>query len=43
VATYLRGKLVFDGKNVLAEAGTGAFVRPPTLRPSLAKNEPVAA
>jgi allantoinase len=30
--TYLRGKLAFDGTNVLAEPGTGAFVRPlPTL------------
>ncbi|UNK39179.1 amidohydrolase family protein [Shinella sp. H4-D48] len=30
--TYLRGRLAFDGTNVLAEPGTGAFVRPlPTL------------
>lgn len=43
VATYLRGKLVFDGRDVLAEPGSGAFIRPPALRPSLLKNEPVAA
>jgi allantoinase len=31
-ATWLRGKLAFDGKRVLAEPGSGAFVRPlPTL------------
>ena len=31
-ATYLRGKLAFDGTKGLAEPGTGAFVRPlPTL------------
>lgn len=31
-AAYLRGRLVFDGTDVLAEPGTGAFVRPlPTL------------
>jgi len=31
-ATYLRGRLAFDGTTVLAEPGTGAFVRPlPTL------------
>lgn len=28
VATYLRGKLVFDGRRVLAEPGHGEFVRP---------------
>ena len=27
-ATYLRGQLVFDGTNVLAEPGTGRFQRP---------------
>lgn len=27
--TLLRGQWVFDGKNVLAEAGTGQFVQPP--------------
>ena len=27
--TYLRGKLAFDGSKVLAEPGSGAFVRPP--------------
>jgi allantoinase len=27
-ATWLRGKLAFDGTNVLAEPGTGRFVRP---------------
>lgn len=27
-ATYNRGRLVFDGKAVLAEPGTGAFIRP---------------
>lgn len=31
-ATYLRGQPVFDGKNVVAEPGTGAFVRPPLTR-----------
>jgi allantoinase len=31
-ATYLRGRLAFDGTRVLAEPGTGRFVRPlPTL------------
>jgi len=31
-ATWLRGRLAFDGTTVLAEPGTGAFVRPlPTL------------
>ncbi|CAN7173771.1 amidohydrolase family protein [Rhizobium sp. LjRoot30] len=30
--TYLRGKLAFDGSKVLAEPGTGAFVRPPLNR-----------
>ncbi|ANH04701.1 dihydroorotase family protein [Shinella sp. HZN7] len=31
-ATWLRGRLAFDGKRVLAEPGSGAFVRPlPTL------------
>ncbi|MGY3693050.1 allantoinase [Bradyrhizobium sp. USDA 3240] len=28
VATYLRGKLVYDGTNVLADPGSGAFVCP---------------
>ncbi|WP_411032685.1 dihydroorotase [Shinella sp. BYT-45] len=28
-ATWLRGRLAFDGRKVLAEPGTGAFVRPP--------------
>jgi allantoinase len=28
VATFVRGNMVFDGKNVLAEPGTGQFVRP---------------
>jgi allantoinase len=32
-ATYLRGKLVFDGRNVLGEPGTGRFVRPLPYRP----------
>ncbi len=31
-ATYLRGKPVFDGQNVVAEPGAGAFVRPPLTR-----------
>jgi allantoinase len=31
VATYLRGKPIFDGTNVTAEAGNGRFVRPPVL------------
>lgn len=29
VATYLRGQLAFDGKDVLAQPGSGGFVRPP--------------
>ncbi len=29
VATFLRGKMIYDGANVLAEPGSGAFVRPP--------------
>jgi allantoinase len=29
VATFLRGKMIYDGKDVLAEPGSGAFVRPP--------------
>jgi allantoinase len=28
IATFLRGKLIFDGVNVLAEPGSGQFVRP---------------
>ncbi len=28
-ATYLRGRLAFDGTEVLAGSGSGAFVRPP--------------
>ena len=32
-ATYLRGRLAFDGKRVIAEPGTGAFVRPPATLP----------
>lgn len=28
-ATYLRGKLAFDGTTVLSQPGTGQFVRPP--------------
>lgn len=28
VATFLRGKMVFDGTNVLAQPGTGRFVKP---------------
>jgi len=31
-ATWLRGKLAFDGANVLAEPGTGRFVRPEARR-----------
>jgi allantoinase len=31
VATYLRGKAIYDGTNVTAEAGNGRFVRPPLL------------
>jgi allantoinase len=29
VATFLRGRLIYDGKDVLAAPGSGAFVRPP--------------
>ncbi|KKB08446.1 allantoinase [Devosia geojensis] len=32
-ATYLRGQLVFDGTDVLAEPGTGRFQRPERQRP----------
>ncbi|WP_426437026.1 dihydroorotase [Bradyrhizobium genosp. P] len=28
VATFLRGRIAFDGRKVMAEPGTGAFVRP---------------
>jgi allantoinase len=28
-ATYVRGWLAYDGAKVLAEPGTGSFVRPP--------------
>jgi len=28
-ATYLKGQMIFDGKRVLAEPGTGSFIRPP--------------
>ncbi|PJO49714.1 dihydroorotase [Brucella pituitosa] len=28
-ATYVRGQKVFDGKNVIATAGSGQFIRPP--------------
>lgn len=28
-ATFVRGQLVFDGKDVLAEPGSGQFIRPP--------------
>ncbi len=31
-ATYLRGRLAFDGNRVLAEPGTGRFVRPGVAR-----------
>jgi allantoinase len=29
VATFLRGRLIYDGKDVLAAPGSGAFLRPP--------------
>jgi allantoinase len=32
-ATYLRGRLAFDGTRVLADPGRGAFVRPPLSHP----------
>ena len=32
-ATYLRGRLAFDGTRVLAEPGSGSFVRPPVSLP----------
>ncbi len=32
-ATYLRGTLAYDGNTVLAEPGTGRFVRPPASLP----------
>jgi allantoinase len=32
-ATYLRGRLAFDGSRVLAGPGTGDFVRPPASLP----------
>ena len=31
IATFLRGRLAYDGKDVLAEPGRGAFVRPPAI------------
>jgi allantoinase len=31
--TYRRGELVFDGTSVLAQPGSGRFVRPPPMRP----------
>ncbi|WP_018184785.1 dihydroorotase [Kaistia granuli] len=31
--TFLRGKLAFDGRDVLAEPGSGRFVRPPATLP----------
>lgn len=31
--TWVRGRQVFDGKAVLAEPGSGGFVRPPVTRP----------
>jgi len=31
VATFVRGQLVFDGRDVLAQPGNGRFVRPPEL------------
>jgi allantoinase len=34
IATFLRGQLIYDGKNVLAEPGNGAFVRPAIPAPS---------
>jgi len=38
-ATYVRGQLAFDGSKVLAEPGSGQFVRPPLL---LSERLPVA-
>ncbi len=35
VATFLRGKMIYDGKAVLAEPGSGAFVRPAPATPAL--------
>jgi allantoinase len=32
-ATYLRGRQIFDAGRVLAEPGSGRFVRPPMVRP----------
>jgi len=29
-ATYLRGDAIYDGENVIAAAGTGQFIRPPS-------------
>jgi allantoinase len=29
VATFLRGKAIYDGRNVIAEPGSGVFVHPP--------------
>jgi allantoinase len=31
IATFLRGRLAYDGKDVLAEPGRGVFVRPPII------------
>ena len=32
VATFLRGRMIYDGKDVLAVPGSGAFIRPPFPR-----------
>jgi allantoinase len=34
-ATFLRGKMIYDGKAVLAEPGSAAFVRPAAATPAL--------
>ena len=35
IATFLRGRLIYDGKAVLAEPGEGVFVRPPVIEKAI--------
>ena len=42
IATFLRGKMIFDGTQVLAQPGTGAFVRPAPAAPAIQTQRRVA-
>ena len=42
VATFLRGRMIFDGTQVLAQPGTGAFVRPAPAAPTIQTQRRVA-